>query len=380
MLPGRPHEGRGNAAPREMAATPSPSRRARGQDPAYRPAPPSISSTRVAAMTTRRDPSEATRFEGLAGAAIDDLLERHPEVATSSATTGSTTGSPTRARGAGGRTPRRSRAFATRSTSVDPRPLERANRVDAEILRSRLARAAVRARRAARARVEPAGGQPGRGDLPAARARVRARRRTGCARSRAGWPRVPEHLDAVRAALGDMPRVHVETAIGAVRRDRSALITEEIDRVAARRRRRCGREIDAVRPARRRRARGASIAGSSERLEDADARPADRPGAVRPQARVRAGRGEPMPTPSSPAPRRTWSGSRREIAEAAARIAGEPADGARPGAARARPARRGPPRRRHDRGPGEARRSTRRARSRGRTDRHPASTTRSRSS
>src|SRR5438105_2736043 len=39
MLPGRPQEGRGDAVPRWMAAPRGPVRRARGQNPAYRPAP-----------------------------------------------------------------------------------------------------------------------------------------------------------------------------------------------------------------------------------------------------------------------------------------------------------------------------------------------------
>src|SRR2546427_12492186 len=40
MLPGRLHEGRGDAAPREMVATGSGLRSQPGQNPAYRPAPP----------------------------------------------------------------------------------------------------------------------------------------------------------------------------------------------------------------------------------------------------------------------------------------------------------------------------------------------------
>ncbi len=41
MLPGRLHEGRGDAAPREMVA-PAGAEVTAGQNPAYRPAPPTF--------------------------------------------------------------------------------------------------------------------------------------------------------------------------------------------------------------------------------------------------------------------------------------------------------------------------------------------------
>ena len=98
--------------------------------------------------------------------------------------------------------------------SVDDTGLTPDNRVDHEILRSALSARLFELDRGAAVQLGPARRQPGHRGLPAAGPRLRAARRPAPLGGRAAGRGPEAALATARAALRDMPRVHVETAIG----------------------------------------------------------------------------------------------------------------------------------------------------------------------
>jgi uncharacterized protein (DUF885 family) len=185
-------------------------------------------------------------FEAIAAAALEDVLERHPEEATllGDHRFDDRLSDP---RPEAIEDERRAVArFDADLATVDPAALSPGNRVDAEILRSWLRQRAFELDELREHEWNPMTGNPAGAIYPLlvrehAPPDVRFRAIAGRLAA------IPGHLDAVRRSLGDLPRVHTETAIGQFA-GATALLTGEFDREldgAPQLR----REIDAVRPA-----------------------------------------------------------------------------------------------------------------------------------
>ena len=189
---------------------------------------------------------EDERFEQLAEAAIDDLLERHPEVATmlGDHRFDDRLSDPSAAALADER--RTVSGFLTRLGEIDGEALSGPNRIDAQILRSRLQERLFELDELREHEWNPLLGNPADGLYPLM---ARAFAPTGD-RLRAVAGRlaaIPAYLAALRDGLGDMPPIHVQTA-AAQYAGTVALATEEIDR-ALEEAPSLRSEIDAVRPA-----------------------------------------------------------------------------------------------------------------------------------
>ena len=166
-------------------------------------------------------------FERLAGAVLDDLLSRHPEWATDLGDHrfDDRLSDP---RPEALEDERRSMsAHAAALAEIDVSQLDPTNRIDAEVLSARLRALLFEIEELRDHEWDPLLGNPGeaiypllaRGFAPLPdRLRAIGRRLAG----------VPAFLDAVRANLGDMPRVHVETAIGQFG-GAAAMFTAELD-------------------------------------------------------------------------------------------------------------------------------------------------------
>ena len=208
-------------------------------------------------------------FERIARAALDDVLERHPEVAT---VLGDHRfdGRLSDPRPEALEDERRAIAHhASAVEALDPASLGGANRIDAEILRSRLRERLFELDELREHGWNPLIGNPADAIYPLlARDHAPLADRLLAVASRLG--EVPAHLDAVRRGLGEMPRVHVETAIGQFA-GTIALITDEVDRALEE----CPQlrsQLDAVRPAALD-ALAAHRRWLSDRLETADRDP-----------------------------------------------------------------------------------------------------------
>ena len=189
---------------------------------------------------------EDERFEQLAEAAIDDLLERHPEVATmlGDHRFDDRLSDPSAAALADER--RTVSGFLTRLGEIDGEALSGPNRIDGQILRSRLQERLFELDELREHEWNPLLGNPADGLYPLM---ARAFAPTGD-RLRAVAGRlaaIPAYLAALRDGLGDMPPIHVQTA-AAQYAGTVALATEEIDR-ALEEAPSLRSEIDAVRPA-----------------------------------------------------------------------------------------------------------------------------------
>jgi hypothetical protein len=220
-------------------------------------------------MSQRDEPTTDQEFERIARAALDDALERHPEEATylgdhryddrlSQA-------------GAGAREDERRAAsgFLEQLGALDMDRLSPTNAIDADLLADSLRHRLFELERLRPHEWDPLVGNPADAIYPLlARAFAPAEDRLrSVARRLAG---VPSFLEAVRADLGSMPRVHVETAIAQFR-GTIELSTTEVDRVLEAAPALRG-EIDAVRPAALE-ALGAHVGWLQDRLEDSNRDP-----------------------------------------------------------------------------------------------------------
>jgi uncharacterized protein (DUF885 family) len=166
-------------------------------------------------------------FEGLARSVLDDVLERHPEAATY-------LGDHrfddrlSDARVEALEDERRAvEAHASALSAIDVSKLDPTNRVDAEILEARLKERLFEIDQLREHEWNPLLGNPGEAIYPLlVREHAPLPDRLRAIGRRLG--EVPAHLEAVRANLGALPRVHVETAIvqfgGAI-----AMIAGELD-------------------------------------------------------------------------------------------------------------------------------------------------------
>jgi uncharacterized protein (DUF885 family) len=186
------------------------------------------------------------RFERVAEAAIDDLLERHPEVATALGDHrfDERLSDPSRAALEDER--RAVSGYLARLDAVGTDGLNGPNRIDAEILRSRLQERLFELDDLREHEWNPLLGNPADALYPLlARGFAPAGDRL---RSVAGrLAAVPAYMAALRDGLGDMPAIHVQTA-AAQYGGTIALVTEEVDR-ALEEAPALRPEIDKVRPA-----------------------------------------------------------------------------------------------------------------------------------
>src|SRR5947207_13695507 len=185
-------------------------------------------------------------FEQLARATLDDVLERHPEAATQLGDHrfDDRLSDP---RAEALEDERRAvSADLSALEAIDVAGLDATNRVDAEILATQLRQLLFDLEELREHEWNPLLGNPGDAVYPLlARESAPLPDRLRAIAGRLGG--VPEHLDAVRANLRDMPRVHVETALGQFA-GAAGLIAGEID-AALGEAPAMRAEIDAVRPA-----------------------------------------------------------------------------------------------------------------------------------
>ncbi len=174
---------------------------------------------------TNRATTTTDDFERLAGAVLGELLERHPE----SATFLGDHRSDDRLDDQSPEAQAEEVAWAGRRLAdldaVDPAALSAADRVDADILRNALHSRRYELEQLRETEWDPLVANPGTA-VYALLARDFAplgdRLRSAAGRLAA----VPARLAQARAALGSMPRVHVETAIGQFTGTRTLLATE----------------------------------------------------------------------------------------------------------------------------------------------------------
>ncbi len=195
--------------------------------------------------TTRSGADE--RFQAIAEAAIDDLLERHPDEATALGDHRFDARLPDPGQSARDDERGAVSGYLDQLDGVDGAELSPANRIDAGILRARLRQILFDVDELREFEWNPLIGNPADAIYPLlARdfAPLGDRLRSVAGRLEA----VPAYLESLRRGLDqDMPRVHVETA-AAQYEGTIALVTDEIDRsLAAEPALRP--EIDAVRPA-----------------------------------------------------------------------------------------------------------------------------------
>jgi uncharacterized protein (DUF885 family) len=194
-----------------------------------------------------RQPSQPAdeAFQAVALAALEDLLERHPELATALGDHRfddrlSAVGPQAR------HDEQRAVAGHLRALdAVDEGELSRTNRVDARILRARLEERLFELEDLREYEWDPLVGNPGEAIYPLlAREHAPLPERLRAVAHRLAA--VPQVLAAVRRDVGEMPRVHVETAIGQFG-GAIGLIADEVD-VALEAVPAMRKEIDAVRP------------------------------------------------------------------------------------------------------------------------------------
>ena len=183
-------------------------------------------------MSAETPPAESAgdavaRFRRLAGDYLDDLARRHPDIATELGDHRFDDQLPDR-RGAALDAERRSLdEFATRLTAIDQASIDQELRVDAAILGNDVARRLFEIEELREHTWNPLLANPGQAIymlLARAYAPLPERLRSLAGRLAA----VPDSLTAARAALGRMPKVHLETAIaqfdGTI-----GLVTEEVN-------------------------------------------------------------------------------------------------------------------------------------------------------
>ncbi len=186
------------------------------------------------------------RFERLAEAAIDDLLERHPEVATALGDHRFDDRLSDPSKGALDDERRAVSGFLNGLEEIDGEGLSGPNRIDAQILRSRLEERRFELDQLREQEWNPLLGNPADALYPLlARAFAPAGDRLRSVAERLAA--VPSYLVALRGGLGDMPLIQVQTA-AAQYGGTIALVIDEVDHAldeapALR------SEIDAVRPA-----------------------------------------------------------------------------------------------------------------------------------
>jgi uncharacterized protein (DUF885 family) len=153
-----------------------------------------------------------TSFERLAGAALDDLLERHPEAATDLGDHRFDDRLSDPRPEALEEERRTMSVHASALAAIDLSSLNPTNRVDAEILSVRLQELSFEFDELREHEWNPLLGNPGEGIYPLlAREFGPLPDRLRAVAGRLA--QVPANLEAIRSNLGDMPRVHVETAI-----------------------------------------------------------------------------------------------------------------------------------------------------------------------
>ena len=185
-------------------------------------------------------------FEQLARATLDDVLERHPEAATQLGDHRFDDRLSDPRPEALEDERRAVSAHLSALEAIDVAGLDATNRVDAEILATQLRQLLFDLEELREHEWNPLLGNPGDAVYPLlARESAPLPDRLRAIAGRLGG--VPEHLDAVRANLRDMPRVHVETALGQFA-GAAGLIAGEID-AALEEAPAMRAEIDAVRPA-----------------------------------------------------------------------------------------------------------------------------------
>ncbi len=166
-------------------------------------------------------------FERLAGAALDDVLTRHPDMATELGDHRFDTRLPD-SRPEALEDERRALSGQLRELSALDGALSADNRVDAEILRSQLEGRLYELEVLRDHEWSPLLANPG-GALYSLLARDFAPLPERLRSLAARLGEVPASLDVARRSLRDMPRVHLETAIGQFA-GTAALIAEEVDR------------------------------------------------------------------------------------------------------------------------------------------------------
>jgi uncharacterized protein (DUF885 family) len=197
-------------------------------------------------MSDRHERTADQEFEGIARVALDDALERHPEEATYLGDHRYDDRLSEAGPAAREDERRAVSAFLDRLVTLDSDGLSPTNAIDADLLAESFRQRLFELDRLRQHEWDPLVGNPADAIYPLlAREFAPAEDRL---RSVAGrLSAVPRFLEAVRADLGSMPRVHVETAIGQFE-GTVELVTTEVDRVldaapAVR------NEIDTVRPA-----------------------------------------------------------------------------------------------------------------------------------
>ncbi|WP_197651712.1 DUF885 domain-containing protein [Carbonactinospora thermoautotrophica] len=190
--------------------------------------------------------SPDARFAALAEAVLDDVLAHQPETATMLGDHRFDDRLSDRRPEALEERRRALSGWLRRLDELDPAELTTANRVDAQILRTKLSEALYHLEELREHEWNPLVANPGEAIyllLVRDFAPLGDRLRSVAGRLAA----VPEALAVARASLRDMPRVHVETAIGQFT-GTARLIQAEIDRALAAEPALRG-EIEAVRPA-----------------------------------------------------------------------------------------------------------------------------------
>ncbi|WP_434581839.1 DUF885 domain-containing protein [Carbonactinospora thermoautotrophica] len=190
--------------------------------------------------------SPDARFAALAEAVLDDVLAHQPEIATMLGDHRFDDRLSDRRPEALEERRRALSGWLRRLDELDPAELTTANRVDAQILRTKLSEALYHLEELREHEWNPLVANPGEAIyllLVRDFAPLGDRLRSVAGRLAA----VPEALAVARASLRDMPRVHVETAIGQFT-GTARLIQAEIDRALAAEPALRG-EIEAVRPA-----------------------------------------------------------------------------------------------------------------------------------
>jgi uncharacterized protein (DUF885 family) len=190
-------------------------------------------------------PAADPELERLAGATLDDVLTRHPDLATLLGDHRLDARLPDERPEALEEESRALRGQLRELRALDPSALAPDNRVDAEILRSQLEGRLYELEVLRDHEWSPLHANPGTALYTLlARDFAPLPERLRSLAGRLG--QLPESLEVARRSLRDMPRVHLETAIGQFG-GTAALIVEEVDRALAAAPELRG-EIDLVRP------------------------------------------------------------------------------------------------------------------------------------
>ncbi len=177
--------------------------------------------------TTAAPHAAAAEFAALAGEYLDDMARRHPEVATELGDHRFDSLLPDWSADALADERRAIDGFSSRLTAVDVAPLDLELRVDAALLSDALARRRFELDELREHAWNPLVANPGQAIymlLARDYAPLADRLRALAGRLAA----IPETLAAARSALGRMPKVHIETAIGQFD-GTIALVTGEVD-------------------------------------------------------------------------------------------------------------------------------------------------------